>query len=121
MDGSRIADGEYVPPLIDVPKSDKEKRHEKRVKQMEKKRRKEEKEKKTDLEIVWSGFPQSVNHLPEEELALLVDFCQCELFGQVTNWLNQNMAYDIVAHVQALCRLFEGSITQALEAAPMEA
>ena len=59
--------------------------------------------------------------LPEEELALLVDFCQCELFGQVTNWLNQNMAYDIVAHVQALCRLFEGSITQALEATPMEA
>lgn len=45
--------------------------------------------------------------LPEEELALLVDFCQCELFGQVTNWLNQNMVYDIVAHVQALCRLFE--------------
>ena len=37
--------------------------------------------------------------LPEEELALLVDFCQCELFGQVTNWLNQNMVYDIVAHV----------------------
>ena len=59
--------------------------------------------------------------LPEEELALLVDFCQCELFGQVTNWLNQNMVYDIVAHVQALCRLFEGSITQALEAASMEA
>lgn len=59
--------------------------------------------------------------LPEEELALLVDFCQCELFGQVTNWLNQNMVYDIVAHVQALCRLFEGSITQALETAPMEA
>ena len=59
--------------------------------------------------------------LPEEELALLVDFCQCELFGQVTNWLNQNMVYDIVAHVQALCRLFEGSITQTLEAAPMKA
>ena len=50
-----------------------------------------------------------------------MDFCQCELFGQVTNWLNQNMVYDIVAHVQALCRLFEGSIAQALEAAPMEA
>ena len=69
MDGSRIADGEYVPPLIDVPKSDKEKRHEKRVKQMEKKKRKEEKEKNNDLEIVGSGFPQSVNHLTEEELA----------------------------------------------------
>ena len=55
-----------MPPLIDVPKSDKEKRHEKRVKQMEKKKRKEEKEKKNDLEIVGSGFPQSVNHLTEE-------------------------------------------------------
>ncbi len=59
--------------------------------------------------------------LPEKEFALLVDFCQCELFGQVTNWLNQNMAYDIVAHMQALCRLFEGSITRALETAPTDA
>ena len=49
------------------------------------------------------------------------DLLHTELFGQVTNWLNQNMVYDIVAHVQALCRLFEGSIAQALEAAPMEA
>ncbi len=61
-----------------------------------------------------------VSALPEEELALLVDFCQCELFGQVTNWLNQNMTYDIVTHMQALCRLFEGSITRALEAAPAD-
>ena len=35
IDGSQIADGEYVPPLIDVPKSDKEKRREKRVKRLE--------------------------------------------------------------------------------------
>ena len=35
--------------------------------------------------------------LPEEELALLVDFCQCELFGQVTNWLNQNNDKDIIS------------------------
>ena len=68
-----------------------------------------------------TGQWQTAHGTPEEELALLVDFCQCELFGQVTNWLNQNMVYDIVAHVQALCRLFEGSIAQALEAAPMEA
>lgn len=58
--------------------------------------------------------------LPEKEQALLVDFCQCELFGQVTNWLNQNMNYDLVAHIRALCRLFEGSVTQALETMPAQ-
>ena len=69
MDGSQIPDGAYVPPILEVPKTDKEKRHEKRLKQMEKKRRKEEKEKKEDLEVVGGGFPQAVNHLTEEELA----------------------------------------------------
>lgn len=69
MDGSQIPDGAYVPPILEVPKTDKEKRHEKRLKQMEKKRRKEEKEKKQDLEVVGGGFPQAVNHLTEEELA----------------------------------------------------
>ena len=77
-------------------------------------------ENKRAIRNIWAS-PDLLRTLPEEELALLVDFCQCELFGQVTNWLNQNMVYDIVAHVQALCRLFEGSIAQALEAAPMEA
>ena len=36
VDGSMIADGEYVPPLFEVPKSDKERRHEKRLKRLEK-------------------------------------------------------------------------------------
>ena len=69
VDGSTIADGEYVPPILQVPKSDKEKRHEKRVKRLEKERRKKEKERKADLEVVESGFPQTVNHLTEDELA----------------------------------------------------
>ena len=69
IDGSQIADGEYVPPLIDVPKSDKEKRHEKRVKRLEKERKKKEKEAKADLEIVETGFPQATSHLTEDQLA----------------------------------------------------
>lgn len=69
VDGSTIADGEYVPPILQMPKSEKEKRHEKRVKRLEKERRKKEKERKADLEIVESGFPQTVNHLTEDELA----------------------------------------------------
>ena len=68
-----------------------------------------------------SNDSDTLRTLPEQELALLVDVCECELFGQRTNWRNQIMVYYIVAHVQALCRLFEGSIAQALEAAPMEA
>ena len=69
IDGSQIADGEYVPPLLDVPKSDKEKRHEKRVRRLEKERKKKEKETKTDLEIVETGFPQATSHLSEDQLA----------------------------------------------------
>ena len=69
MDGSAIADGEYVPPLFEVPKSDKEKRHEKRLKRLEKEKRKKEKENKHELQIVENDFPQAVNHLSEEQLA----------------------------------------------------
>ena len=64
-----IADGEYVPPIIDIPKTDKEKRHEKRLKQMKKEERKKARDKKEDLQIVATDFPQAVNHLSEEELA----------------------------------------------------
>ena len=67
VDGSMIADGEYVPPLFEVPKSDKERRHEKRLKRLEKEKRKNEKN--NDLEIVETDFPQAVNHLSEEQLA----------------------------------------------------
>ena len=63
-----IADGEYVPPIIDIPKTDKEKRHEKRLKQMKKEERKKARDKKEDLQIVATDFPQAVNHLSEEEL-----------------------------------------------------
>lgn len=64
-----VADGEYIPPLIDMPKTEKEKRHEKRVKQMKKEERKKARDKKEDLQIVATDFPQAVNHLSEEELA----------------------------------------------------
>lgn len=65
-----VADGEYVPPLLDMPKTDKEKRHEKRVKRLRKEERKKAREeKKKELQVVATDFPQAVNHLSEEELA----------------------------------------------------
>jgi hypothetical protein len=63
------ADGEYVAPLMDMPKTEKQKRHEKRVKRLEKEARKKEKENKNELKVVPTDFPQAVNHLSEEELA----------------------------------------------------
>ena len=65
-----MADGEYVPPLLDMPKTEKEKRHEKRVKRLRKEERKKAREeKKKELQVVATDFPQAVNHLSEEELA----------------------------------------------------
>ena len=69
VDGSAIADGEYVPPLFEVPKSDKERRREKRLKRLEKEKRKKERENKNELQVVENDFPQAVNHLTEEQLA----------------------------------------------------
>lgn len=65
-----IADGEYVAPTIDMPKTEKEKRHEQRVKRMKREeRRKARDKKKEELQVVAADFPQAVSHLSEEQLA----------------------------------------------------
>ena len=65
-----VADGEYVPPIIDMPKTEKEKRHEQRVKRLKREeRRKARDKKKEELQVVATDFPQAVSHLSEEQLA----------------------------------------------------
>ena len=74
-----MADGEYVPPLLDMPKTDKEKRHEKRVKRLRKEERKKAREeKKKELQVVATDFPQAVNHLSEEEAHRYIQKCSMD-------------------------------------------
>lgn len=46
--------------------------------------------------------------LSAEDREILVRFYQCECFGQVTEWLNHGMRYDIRAQFRRLCQLGEG-------------
>ena len=53
--------------------------------------------------------------LDQEELWLINNFLKCEIFGQITDWLNQNMSFDIVEHIRKLCHFFEGTFRIAIE------
>ncbi len=53
--------------------------------------------------------------LDQESLSLIKNFLKCEIFGQLTDWLNQNMSFDIVAHIRKLCYFFEGTFRIAVE------
>ena len=44
-----------------------------------------------------------------EDKKLLIHFYKCECVGQITDWLNAGMKYDIKGQFHRLCRLFEGS------------
>lgn len=46
--------------------------------------------------------------LREEDREILIRFYQCECFGQVMEWLNHGMRYDIQAQFRRLCQLGEG-------------
>ena len=46
--------------------------------------------------------------LPQEDRDVLVRFYQCELFGQVVEWLNAGMRYDLREQFRRLCQLGEG-------------
>ena len=52
-------------------------------------------------------YTKFVNHADKE---FIVSFLKCEAFGQLVDWLNHDMSYDIVKHSQRLCRMFAGSI-----------
>ncbi|MDD7210117.1 MAG: TetR/AcrR family transcriptional regulator C-terminal domain-containing protein [Lachnospiraceae bacterium] len=45
-----------------------------------------------------------------ENLEYVISYLKCELFGQLIDWLNHDMSYDIVEHSKVLCRLFAGSM-----------
>lgn len=56
------------------------------------------------------------------EKALLIKYYKCSLVGGLLDWLDAGMKYDLLAAVESLCILFEGSAKQAflrcLEAQP---
>ena len=43
-------------------------------------------------------------------LEFVISYLKCELFGQLIDWLNHDMSYDIVEHSRILCRMFAGSM-----------
>ena len=45
-----------------------------------------------------------------KDLEFVISYLKCELFGQLIDWLNHDMSYDIVEHSRILCRMFAGSI-----------
>ena len=45
-----------------------------------------------------------------KDLDFVFSYFQCELLGQLIDWLNHDMSYDIVEHSRILCRMFAGSM-----------
>ena len=45
-----------------------------------------------------------------KDLDFVISYLKCELFGQLIDWLNHDMSYDIVEHSRILCRMFAGSM-----------
>ena len=45
-----------------------------------------------------------------KDLEFVISYLKCELFGQLIDWLNHDMSYDIVEHPRILCRMFAGSM-----------
>ena len=45
-----------------------------------------------------------------KDLEFVISYLKCELFGQLIDWLNHDMSYDIVEHSRILCRIFAGSM-----------
>ena len=43
-----------------------------------------------------------------KDLEFVISYLKCELFGQLIDWLNHDMSYDIVEHSRILCRMFAG-------------
>ena len=45
-----------------------------------------------------------------KDLEFVISYLKCEVFGQLIDWLNHDMSYDIVEHSRILCRMFAGSM-----------
>lgn len=52
-----------------------------------------------------------------EDWEVLVRFYQCELFGQIIEWLQSGMRYDMRRQFRRLCQLAEGMTSQMLRRA----
>lgn len=50
-----------------------------------------------------------------KDLEFVISYLKCELFGQLIDWLNHDMSYDIVEHSRILCRMFAGSMRMACQ------
>lgn len=48
--------------------------------------------------------------IDSKDLEFVISYLKCELFGQLIDWLNHDMSYDIVEHSRILCRMFAGSM-----------
>jgi len=59
------------------------------------------------VEVYAAAFIGSVP-IRAEDREILIRFYQCELFGQIVEWLNRGMRYDIGAQFRRLCHLAEG-------------
>lgn len=66
---AQIPDGTPVAPLVAAPLTDKQRRHEQRLKRLEKAKRRAARTARGELEVVAPQFPQEVSHLSEEQLA----------------------------------------------------
>lgn len=60
--------------------------------------------------VVQDFAAASIGNVPiaPEDREVLIRFYQCECFGQVVEWLNSGMRYDIARQFRRLCELGEG-------------
>lgn len=58
--------------------------------------------------------------IPPEDREILIRFYQCQCFGQIVEWLNSGMRYDIGKQFRRLCYLGEG-MTERMIRRAMEA
>ncbi len=58
--------------------------------------------------------------IPPEDREILIRFYQCQCFGQIVEWLNSGMRYDIGKQFRRLCYLGEGMTERMIQRA-MEA
>ena len=53
--------------------------------------------------------------IQDEDKAIIIKFYKCELVGQILDWMNDGMRYDIVEQFHRICTLFEGSAQMAFQ------
>ncbi|MDD3346968.1 TetR/AcrR family transcriptional regulator [Oscillibacter sp.] len=58
--------------------------------------------------------------ISEEDRETLIRFYQCECFGQIIEWLNSAMSYDIQGQFHRLCQLREGMLEEMVRRCTLE-